>query len=139
MTTLNELKKMREEYKAQVRKAGREALLNELQEFFEAQDKYTWVQWTQYTPYFNDGDPCVFGLGHIDFLTDEDKDCEDYVEGPYISTYRDRDKYEGADALAYDLKKTLRGNEDILEEVFGDHAKVTATSEGISVEEYYHD
>jgi hypothetical protein len=40
--------------------------------------------WTQYTPYFNDGDPCVFGVGEPWFRTVDDAkkadpdDDEDY-------------------------------------------------------------
>lgn len=29
------------------------------------QDSVLGVGWTQYTPYFNDGDPCVFGVGDL--------------------------------------------------------------------------
>lgn len=45
--------------------------------------------WTQYTPYFNDGDPCIFGVGEPWFRTpadvtprsDDDEDDED-EDGP---------------------------------------------------------
>lgn len=33
--------------------------------------------WRQYTPYFNDGEPCTFGVGDLWFLTPEDADDEE--------------------------------------------------------------
>lgn len=36
--------------------------------------------WTQYTPYFNDGEECVFGAGQTYFLTDEDVVDEQTLE-----------------------------------------------------------
>jgi hypothetical protein len=82
--------------------------------------------WTQYTPYFNDGEPCVFGAGDIWVRTDADKarveegddeeDEVDYLEAlnvtyghpslgkyeySYTGTYPDREKhvvsYQGPD------------------------------------------
>lgn len=44
--------------------------------------------WRQYTPYFMDGDPCVFGIGDIWFLSPEDADDEadqkERREDPYM-------------------------------------------------------
>ena len=28
------------------------------------------IRWNQYTPYFNDGDPCTFSVGEVMFLVD---------------------------------------------------------------------
>lgn len=38
--------------------------------------------WSQYTPYFNDGDPCVFSVHGVWIQTTEDRqeDSEDYAE-----------------------------------------------------------
>jgi hypothetical protein len=52
--------------------------------------------WTQATPYFNDGDPCVFSVHEPWFLTvddeaklefDEDGYCEDFEEDTYSVMY----------------------------------------------------
>ena len=61
------------------------------------------VKWYQYTPYFNDGDPCEFSTGEVYLLLAEDVDRvglsedglddEDYVNQdgrPWLSTYNDR-------------------------------------------------
>lgn len=59
--------------------------------------------WDQYTPYFNDGDPCEFSVGDVRALLseaevnqtdedDDDRDYRDYERG--ISDYELLDDYE---------------------------------------------
>lgn len=43
-------------------------------------DSFTAIRWTQYTPYFNDGDPCVFGV-NAHGLKGPDDDAGDYEDG----------------------------------------------------------
>lgn len=53
------------------------------------------IRWYQYTPYFNDGDPCVFSTGEPKFRFDglpagtgEEDEEDDYDEDPgYIESY----------------------------------------------------
>jgi len=50
-----------------------------------AHEEITGIAWTQYTPYFNDGEPCVFSVGEPDFrlagVTDPaDEDGEIYFD-----------------------------------------------------------
>jgi hypothetical protein len=123
--------------------------------------------WTQYTPYFNDGDPCVFSVGTSWFLTVEDPDLDDvedtdtyevdYGEHPtlgkrdyeYHGSWPDRQRvdlgYTGPDEARYDrvraLSAAINGGafEDVLLEAFGDHASVRVTAQGITVDTYEHD
>ncbi|GIE90270.1 hypothetical protein [Actinoplanes regularis] len=122
--------------------------------------------WMQYTPYFNDGDPCVFEVCSPWFLTVDDPDPDD-VEDPYeyevharrghpsIGAWKysgnwpnrvpipgsyvgpDVDRFERVKALADALDSCAF--EDVLLEAFGDHAKVTIRSSGITVDFYSHD
>ena len=41
------------------------------------------VFWTQYTPYFNDGESCTFSVGDIYFTLADDTGADDY-EGSYL-------------------------------------------------------
>lgn len=41
---------------------------NAAKAFFEACPGVQAIAWTQYTPYFNDGDPCVFSVGELYFV-----------------------------------------------------------------------
>ena len=90
------------------------------------------IGWTQYTPYFNDGEECVFSA-NTDWLNVNGED------------YYDRDDIEGWDeseeAIIKEIK-TLLGNipEDFLKELFGDHAQIIIKKSGeIVVTEYDHD
>lgn len=51
--------------------------------------------WRQYTPYFNDGEPCIFGVGDLWFLTPEDADDEEDQKE------REEDPYGWQDAHGY--------------------------------------
>lgn len=121
--------------------------------------------WTQYTPYFNDGDPCEFRVGSPWFLTTADDvdldemDCYDYELRNYgdghpslgnrRTEWRGNERveleYQGPDEARYDRVKALNDAiasgafEDVLLEAFGDHAQVRVTASGITVDSYDHD
>jgi len=121
------------------------------------------VRWNQYTPYFNDGEPCVFNIysAYIKIEGDDDYEDGDYGDG-YRSTYDlyDYDVSKGSDydsrrvfnpiggfdskvlheALS-DFESTLSSgyHNTILGKKFGDPATVTATKDGFSVEFYDHE
>ena len=119
--------------------------------------------WAQYTPYFNDGDPCVFGVhafwtapaaDAVETADDEDEEGyygihESYGNRP---SRWDPDQrkyvdmpYEGPDEARYDrlvaLKDAIEGGRflDVLLVAFGDHAEVTVRKDRIDVESYHHD
>lgn len=49
------------------------------------------LRWNQYTPYFNDGEPCVFGVGEMYVkLVDDDTDPEETDEQDgYLTAWND--------------------------------------------------
>jgi len=111
------------------------------------------VRWTQYTPYFNDGEPCIFGINdaYVKLVGNEplgdDDDDEGFIEDGSMLDY-DRGDYGNRPAkpefaTLYPVFKALADNmshfEDFLRESFGDHARVTATTAGFAVEFYEHD
>ena len=105
-------------------------------EIFKAYPNVEKVAWTQYTPYFNDGDPCVFGVNglHIKDETvdaDDEDDIYEWVElwGDKANTYPLLKQFEGV----------LSRSEDTLLSMFGDHVRVVVTREGMDVEDYEHD
>lgn len=108
------------------------------------------VVWTQYTPYFNDGDPCTFGINFTGVVVDpapsgatsyETVDDEAGNEVPVFDTYDIRNA-PGAEALAR-LMKNMEGDldsyEDVFLKAFGDPARVIARPGGFTVEHYSHD
>lgn len=108
--------------------------------------------WHQYTPYFNDGDPCIFGVGEM-YAVPLGENTDDVGEGywswqekygsigPYNTfweTYAQicPDTYARVLALA-DAIESGAFNAALLE-LFGDHAEITVRKDEITIEEYSH-
>jgi len=127
MPTIADIMKKKAEFEEELQKFGEEALKAEFKAYFDANPKVEAIRWRQYTPYFNDGDACVFRVR--DF----------YIK--YFGAEPDSGDYgDGFEYLRQGTGFKLRGIEDeIYEAVFGDHAEITATREGFEVNEYSHD
>lgn len=116
--------------------------------------------WRQYTPYFNDGDPCTFSVYGTWVRTDADRDVDDEYElemeshrslGKVPRSFNESTRkwetqpYKGPDEARYHrcraLEKAIEGGafEHVLLDAFGDHARVTVRRDGIEVEFYAHD
>jgi len=124
---------------------------------FEDHPKVKSFGWNQYTPYFNDGETCTFSA-NVDYIYINGicVDDSDWISEKTITNYgtwkRETKKYEGrteVSNLNYD-SELVKANDEIREFLynfdedffmaqFGDHAKVTVTEEGVSVDEYEHD
>jgi hypothetical protein len=121
--------------------------------------------WHQYTPYFNDGETCVFSVYTPWFRTAADTgegssdddgnelEVSDWHEHPTLGG-RDWDAPKGADderpykgsnearwrrCLAFTNALDSDAFDDVLQEAFGDHCEITVTRDGITVEGYSHD
>ncbi len=105
-----------------------ESLKTAFNEILANQEEITSVSWTQYTPYFNDGDTCTFWV-NSDSLYLNGEDYEEMEETPVV----EKTSTEISNLL-YEIP------DDLLQSVFGDHVKVTFTKDkGFTTEEYYHD
>lgn len=122
-------------------------------------DGVAWFAWNQFTPYFSDGDPCVFhcyGLGTVEVDGHEVEDFPGYgpedeaVLGKRPSEWINRERvwgdYTGPNESRYDalsaLNDALGGGEfeDVLLSLFGDHAEVRVVKgDAVHVEFYEHD
>lgn len=66
----------------QIQDEAREMFAQTSKEIFEKYgDRVGAFGWVQYTPYFNDGDPCVFGANEVCIETPEDAQNEDFDHG----------------------------------------------------------
>lgn len=122
------------------------------------------VRWRQYTPYWNDGEPCLFHIYEIflKFSTtgENDGDYGDGYVGAYDKTYKALlgeykwvGNYESRmrvpvtspnpalTTACWGLEAAItRGRHSLLlQELFGDHAIVTATREKFDIQFYEHD
>lgn len=102
-------------------------------ELFVKHPSLTSFSWNQYTPSFNDGDPCYFG-GSWDYPTVVIGD-EEFEEG-YVE--EGRDDCAALSAVCKDVCDFL-GNfdSDDYEAMFGDGVEVSVTKDGVSTSGYY--
>jgi len=131
--------KMREELKTLGEKLFKEGS----QDIFDTFPEVKSFSWTQYTPYFNDGDECVFRVN--DWFEVKLENGEELEEVSYSEYYRQRkldrgEEFTLEDNLGMALDSLLGGvDDDTMKALFGDHARVTVSREGIEVEHYDHD
>lgn len=165
MSSIASLQNIQNEY-AEIKKKYQDQLQEKfklvLNEIFKENPSLLAIEWTQFTPYFNDGDACIFGVQEVGF----------YIKGPNFDE-KDLKKlsynhYQDEDNLGDDLDKSviivdgysvkreeniegdlaqtlhnfyeiLYGMSDVLETTFGDHVHVIVKPKGVDVEEYDHD
>ena len=148
-----EIKKMQNE----LQKKSAEIFLSSFKKLFEENPTLKSFSWSQYTPYFNDGDTCYFSA-NTDYLWingENEDDASWSQEKKVISwgTYnREKRIYEGrieqdnpdyipelAEASAKVKKFLSVFDKDFYQLQFGDHVQVTITENGIDTEDYEHD
>jgi hypothetical protein len=92
--------------------------------------------WTQYTPYFNDGDTCRF------------RASTSYPSYTYLNAEGDEleydENYGEGDGQNSNLKRQITSilclfEDEELEDFFGDHVTVRVTRTGIETEDYDHE
>ena len=107
-------------------KTAQTALKDECKLLFEKYPEMEEFSWTQYTPYFNDGDECVFSV-HSDYPN---------INGDEVG-YKDTTWLGQAEKDVVALLQAI--DEETMKTIFGDHVKVVVTKEGITAENYSHD
>lgn len=119
-------------------------------EFFEKNPQVKAIMWNQYTPYFNDGDECVFSVNDPSYTNAEGEDLEDFTNwGEYDGDNTEVWAWEGWGSAPEGINiKPLQefsrivcseAMTDVMRAMFGDHVHVVATIDGFSVDEYDHD
>lgn len=123
VNTLNSYVKKIEEAKEEYRKAGKSLFQEAADVFFAEFPEVKAVVWNQYTPYFNDGDPCYFRIGDIYMVGegyDEDDmgDAYSYEESPIKNQSKKLEK------AFNEFSKLINQNDDLMESLFDDHVTV---------------
>jgi len=153
---LKELQNKLEKVKKEIKEEFALEFKKETSKYFE---KYKWlkeISWSQYTPYFNDGDSCEFSVNAETTING----CTLYSKELYNESYTtilmddedidefikkcDNDssiieEYLELSVLVDKLMQFLSNNSDIALELFGDHVKVSIQGDGVFTEEYEHD
>lgn len=145
---LNALSAKVEELNKHLKEEGKKALDAAFQDFFTKYPEVEQLTFTAYTPWFNDGESCEYGVGELNAwgsgrpggLTEDlpSVDSGDYpYEGHSVWFMKD-------DACEFDqdikiLDKALDSLEDVVKMTLGDHIRVTVTRKGMEIDEYEHD
>lgn len=156
------LNKERQEIQSKYQTKMQEHLKGLTKAFFKDNPQVTAFVWTQYTPYFNDGDECTFRRNEISAtncpLDEVDRIRYDEYEGEaenvFVSNFSDwfmksdycKDERKKIEESGVDIKavrqfvKILGSiDDDVYLETFGNHVRVAATAQGFDIEEYDHD
>lgn len=158
MSKIKELQKKMKDLKSELKKEGKVALKAAFKELFEKHPVLLAVQWEQYTPYFNDGDSCTFGVNEMypvftlteaqqKLIAEDLSDDEDDAQMIIDQLLYDYGKLKGtmtaeqkaANKALTKLVKDLGSMDDTFEDIFGDHVRVRATSKGFKVTEHEHE
>jgi hypothetical protein len=113
----DELKEMKAAYDRKLQDEGQAAVKDAFKDLFDKFTEIRSVVWSQYTPYFNDGDTCTFSVHEFDVNIGTDEDLQKQIDekklamkaaadaGEYKSAQKIRDEVE-------DLMGRLGGDDD---------------------------
>lgn len=152
-TAFDKLLNEQRELQKKFQETAQKLFMETTKEFFGLNPKVTGIVWTQYTPYFNDGDTCEFGVHEPSFTNVPDPeninwgeyegDEETATDGSEIVVYEGwgtfPDIFDKASCDSFSRMIQSSEMEDVMKAMFGDHVKVTATREGFDVQDYEHD
>lgn len=108
------------------------------------------ISWYQYTPYFNDGDPCVNSIGEVYVISGDitREHINKISENPYIIEEMEEDDEDEAglskltvlnydDEVGNSIVKFIHSIEDELENIYGTNTCIVLSREfGVTVEQF---
>lgn len=144
---LKQLQQLKEQYM----KEGKEIFKSIFKDFITTHPDISELRWKQYTPYFNDGDPCEFRLTDLAINFNYDA-LPFYIREDSLpdspEAYEDiKDDYDGG--MSYyslidgefknnfrELESYMHKNMTILESIFGNDVQIVVTKDGIDISDY---
>lgn len=136
---LNELAAIMEKARQECAEKGKAAFSAAVADLFASHPKLEEFGWKQYTPYFNDGEPCEFsvhGAARFKFggewltaVVEEGEEEPTYHEELYANYktgkyFDDNPEADAAAAACVDIVKALDRMSEMAEIAFGDHVEV---------------
>ena len=126
-----------------------------LKEIITTSDYISAARWQQYTPGFNDGDPCEFSVRELQVkfsdslmaeFNNEENEEEEFVDEYQMKRFLEKHMdvlnheqlgiLEGQLEALNKLHGTLSNMESALETRFGNNIQITLTKKGIETEDY---
>lgn len=136
------------EQQEKFRKDAQEKLKEYFAEFWEKNPAIKAVKWTQYAPYFNDGEPCEFSVHDPYFTNAEGDDLDDLsswgeYDGEKEGVWSDQDpEFDGVNVEStQSLAKLLTSSviSPVMKTMFGSDNVIVATRDGFSIDYADHD
>ena len=121
------LKEQIAELKKQATAQGKSYLEQAAKVIFDKYPELDGFRWHQYTPSFNDGEPCEFSVSDVEVRMEGDE--EDEYEWKY-------DDSPGAAACEEAAELVHSVDDEQLKDIFGNNIEVTVTRDGVSIDEY---
>lgn len=149
---LKEFRSRRDDLEKQIRDESKVLFKEASADIFDKYPALMGFTWRQYTPYFADGDECIFGaqtdcidlriVDELGVLHEEDEfsdtDLYDYSGG--YKNKKLKDPLGPRELAGRDVLQFLATFEDKdFKDMFGDHVRVTVTRDGVETEDYEHD
>lgn len=98
----DELKAMKEAYDRKLQHEGQAAVKDAFKDFFDKYPEVRSIVWTEYTPYFCDGDPCYFEVNEFDVNLGTDETIQTEIDE------KKRLTVEAANAGDYKMAHSLK-------------------------------
>ena len=139
MESYAELKEKMSTLRKQMQETGKEEFRKYSQQIFEKYPLLESFSWTQFTPYFNDGDTCYFGVNTEPGLVYDGKKMNHY--GELEDDIEIEDELEKKfNEISNEISKFIEAfDENDMEAMFGDHVEITVKKDTVEIEEYDHD
>lgn len=146
-STFDKVRKFSESFDKQFKdfmtEKGNHIFTEIFKEIFEKYPDIDSFSWTQYTPYFNDGDECIFSINSVDTINGYDEyNDEDEQQGvgknyfEYVNDKRDPENVRTINDIDHIIQAIPA---ELLRNMFGDHCRVVVKRSGISTETYDHE
>lgn len=136
--SLKKLNSMITETRKQVAAKAQIIIKEAFKDLFDAHPEIEAIRWTQFTPYFNDGEPCEFSVSYWSIkATGLKSKYETDEPGEFLDEYSLSEENQSKFKDIYELFGLL--DNDAMLVTFGDHAEITATKDGFEVDSCDHD
>lgn len=167
--SLDTLVELKAQFERRCREAGASAVKSAAKVLFDTYPQIVGIKWAQYTPYFNDGDECIFGVHGVEYavvnpnIDQEKRDLEARIlEASSKKDFRQAERlqdqlesmdepdwhsprstwheeYAQIDADLDAFENRIQSLGSVMKTMFDDHSEVTVTRTEVKVESYEHE
>lgn len=139
MLLINELADQLNNAQNLAKEKGKEAFKEYSLQLFNENPIIQEIRWDQYTPSFNDGDPCEFTIGDVGFLLHNkqtigyyDFDEDDEFEGTKVEQHIE----DHLKNIVNEFTNKIQALDTVMESLFGNNVTIIINRDGVQIKEY---